>query len=148
MRRFEDKVVLVTGAASGIGRATVERMAWEGAKLMCVDIQAEALEAAHDQGIVHRDLKPANIKLRPDGTVKVLDFGLAKALASDPGTGQADPSLSPTMTSAGSVAGMLLVGLLLPLSLLDSTPMLEDEFYSYLSDGARLFHQQNPYLLA
>ena len=40
---------------------------------------AEALEAAHNQGIVHRDLKPANIKVRPDGTVKVLDFGLAKA---------------------------------------------------------------------
>ena len=40
---------------------------------------AEALEVAHDQGIVHRDLKPANIKIRPEGTVKVLDFGLAKA---------------------------------------------------------------------
>jgi serine/threonine protein kinase len=46
---------------------------------------AEALEAAHDQGIVHRDLKPANVKLRPDNTVKVLDFGLAKAM--EPGSG-------------------------------------------------------------
>ena len=44
---------------------------------------ADALEAAHEQGIIHRDLKPANIKVRPDGVVKVLDFGLAKAVNGD-----------------------------------------------------------------
>ena len=59
---------------------------------------AEALEAAHEQGIIHRDLKPSNIKLRQDGTVKVLDFGLAKALEPVSATGT-DATASPTITS-------------------------------------------------
>ena len=69
---------------------------------------ADAIESAHEQRVIHRDLKPANIKLRPDGTVKVLDFGLAKAF--DPGVGESGtaPS-SPTITSSGEPGiGMIL----------------------------------------
>ncbi len=68
---------------------------------------ADALEAAHEHGIVHRDLKPANVKVRPDGTVKVLDFGLAKAM--DPaGSSGADAANSPALTARATQQGMLL----------------------------------------
>src|SRR5258708_4769211 len=68
---------------------------------------ADALDAAHEQGIIHRDLKPANIKVRPDGTVKVLDFGLAKAM--EPATGSSPSmSMSPTLSIHATQAGIIL----------------------------------------
>jgi len=70
---------------------------------------ADALEAAHEQGIIHRDLKPANIKVRADGTVKVLDFGLAKAMepsgVMSPSVSQSPTITTPAMTQAGMILG-------------------------------------------
>ena len=88
-------------------RIAAGRMPLDEALPLALQI-AEAFEAAHERGIVHRDLKPQNVQLTRDGAVKVLDFGLAKALDVDVSSGFGDPAQSPTFTSASTQLGVIM----------------------------------------
>ncbi len=108
LEESNDARFLVLELVSGetlAGRLSKGALEFEEALKICSQV-AEALEAAHEKGIIHRDLKPANIKVTPEGKVKVLDFGLAKAFAPE----ESSPSLSmsPTQTAASMQSGVIL----------------------------------------
>src|SRR5262245_37199836 len=115
MEQSGDRVFLVMELVDG--ETLAERIAaahatagFAPAELLAIATQiAEGVESAHERGIVHRDLKPANIKIASDGRVKVLDFGLARALAGEPAdNGSTGLTHSPTLSLMATQAGMIL----------------------------------------
>jgi eukaryotic-like serine/threonine-protein kinase len=114
LEKFDGALALVLELVEGptlADRISKGRISFDEAVPVATQI-AEALEVAHEQGVIHRDLKPANIKVRDDGTVKVLDFGLAKLVEPAPPIPEVTPSVtaSPTITTPAMMTG---VGMLL-----------------------------------
>jgi serine/threonine-protein kinase len=110
LERLDNRHVLVMELAPGVelaSRIAHGPMALDEALPIAIQI-CHALEAAHERGVVHRDLKPANIKVSEDGAVKVLDFGLAKALAPEDAGTTTDAMNSPTLTAQATAAGIIL----------------------------------------
>jgi serine/threonine protein kinase len=112
LARLEQFVALVMELVEGDDLSTIiSRGALTWAEVQPIARQiADALEAAHENGIIHRDLKPANIKVRADGVVKVLDFGLAKAVEDTEGSGGRGGAIanSPTLTARATQMGVIL----------------------------------------